>query len=166
MRVFLQLWRLLRGILLAVAALVVFIEEFGWRPLSAGLARLARWPPLHRLEARIRRLPPRPALILFLVPALLLFPLKLGALALIHRGRAAAGLALVVAAKVLGTALVGRLFVLLEPQLLQFAGFVRALEWWRATKRRVDAALRGSSLWRRLRAARRGWRARLRRAFR
>jgi hypothetical protein len=166
MRVLLPLWRLVRGVLFGVAAVIVLIGEFGWRLLAAGLARLARRPPLHRLEARVRRLPPRPALILFPVPARLLFALKLGALALILRGRAATGLALVVAAKLLGTARVGRLFVLLESQLLRFAGFVRLLEWCHATRHRVEAALRDSLMGWRFRAAQRGWRARRRRAFR
>ena len=39
MRVLRPLWRLLRALLLGLAALVVFIEEFGWRPLSAWLGR-------------------------------------------------------------------------------------------------------------------------------
>ena len=56
------LWLALRGVLLALAALVMFIEEWGWRPLTAWAARLARWPPLARLEARIRTLPPAAAL--------------------------------------------------------------------------------------------------------
>ncbi len=128
MRVLRPLWRLLRALLLGLAALVVFIEEFGWRPLSAWLGRIARWPPLRALEARIQRLPARPALALFLVPALLLFPLKVAALGLLHAGHAATGVGIIVAAKVLGTAVVGRLFVLLEPQLREFAWVVRALD--------------------------------------
>ena len=111
------IWRVVRGALLAIAALILFIEEFGWRPLAAWLGRLARWGPIRRLEERIVRLPARLALALFLVPALLLFPLKVAALGLIQAGHAAAGLAVIVGAKVLGTGLVGRLFILLEPQL-------------------------------------------------
>ena len=45
------------------------------------------------------------------------------------------GVAIIVAAKVLGTALVGRLFVLVEPQLMTFAWFVRCAAWWRAHPR-------------------------------
>lgn len=165
MRVLDTLWRYLRGALLGVAVVVIFIEEFGWRPLSAWLGRLDQWPPLYRVEARIRRLPARLALVLFLVPALLLFPLKLVALALIQAGHTAVGVALIVGAKVLGTALVGRLFVLLEPQLMKYAWFVRALAWWRATRRQVDVALRASAFGRRVRVARRRWRAWLRRVL-
>jgi len=154
------LWRLLRALLLGLAALVVFIEEFGWRPLSAWLGRIARWPPLRALEARIQRLPARPALGLFLVPAVLLFPIKIAALGLLQAGHAATGVGIIVAAKLLGTAVVGRLFVLLEPQLREFAWVVRALDWWHRIKASVGVAVRESRLWRALRATilqSRGW---------
>lgn len=157
------LWRALRGVLLAFAALVLFIEEWGWRPLTAWAARLARWPPLARLEARIRTLPPAAALALFLVPAVALFPVKLLALWLIHLGRTALGVAVIVAAKLLGTALVGRLFILTEPQLMHYAWFAAALGWWRRTKDGVKAAVHALPLWRQLRAAVRRWRLWLRR---
>jgi hypothetical protein len=140
--------RLLRGVLLILAAVVLFIEEWGWRPLTACVAWLAKWPPLARLEAAIRGVSPRWALVLFIVPATLLFPIKLVALWLIHKGHAALGLAVIVAAKLLGTALVGRLFVLTERQLMQFAWFVRALNWWRTTKERVKAAVKRTASWR------------------
>jgi hypothetical protein len=138
----------LRAVLLALAAAVIFIEEWGWRPLVACVAFVARWPPLARFENLLRRAPPPVALVLFVVPAVLLFPVKLGALWLIHRGQATLGLALIVLAKVLGTALVGRLFVLTEAQLLHYAWFARALGWWRTTKERVKAAVRRSAAWR------------------
>jgi hypothetical protein len=141
-------WRVLRGLLLALAALVIFIEEWGWRPLTALAARLASWPPLARLEARLQALPPRGALALFLVPAVALFPLKLLALWFIHQGRTALGVTVIVAAKLLGTALVGRLFILTEAQLMHYAWFARTLAWWRATKARVKAAVHGSGAWR------------------
>lgn len=152
------LWHLLRALLLGLAALVIFIEEWGWRPLTAWAARLARWPLLARLEARIRTASPRLALALFLVPAVALIPVKLTALWLIEEGRAPLGIAVIVAAKLLGTALVGRLFLLVEAQLMQFAWFARGLGWWRTIKERVLVALRASALWRSGRAMRRAWR--------
>ena len=152
------LWRALRSVLLALAAAVLFIEEWGWRPLTAWAARLASWPPLARLEAHIRTLPPRWALAAFLVPAVALFPVKLLALWAIHAGQAALGIAVIVAAKLLGTALVGRLFILTEPQLMQFAWFAAALGWWRRTKERVKAAVHALPAWRQLRATARRWR--------
>ena len=156
-------WRAVRSLLLVMAAVVIFIEEWGWRPLTALAARVARWPPLERLEARIQTLPPRWALALFLVPAVLLFPIKLLALWFIHQGRTALGVAVIVLAKLVGTALVGRLFILTERQLSHYAWFSRALAWWRETKKRVKAAVRGSAAWRAARAASRRGRLWLRR---
>lgn len=164
------MWRIVRGVLLALAVVVLYVEEWGWRPLAAGLARLGRWLPLRRLEDRVRRVSPRWALALFLVPAALLFPIKLLALGLIQQGRAALGVALIVAAKLLGTALVGRLFMLTETQLMSFGWFARVLGWWTDTKRRVRAAVQASALARALRAlrcgTRRRWRLWLRRLAR
>ena len=159
MIVFKWLWRVLRGVLLTLAWIVLFIEEWGWRPLVALVARIARWPPLARFEARIANVPPRFALVLFLVPAVLLFPIKLLALWLIHEGRAVLGISVIVAAKVLGTALVGRLFVLTEPQLMQFAWFARAMNWWIATKQRLKELVAGWRSWRLARDAMRRARA-------
>ncbi len=161
-----RLWRLLRGALLVLAAIVLLIEEWGWRPLAAWAARIARWPPLARLEKHIGALAPRLALALFIVPAAALFPVKLVALWLIHLGHATLGVMVIVLAKLIGTALVGRLFVLTEPQLMRIAWFARALGWWRATKDRIRAAVQGSPAWRSARAAVRRWRLWLRRALR
>lgn len=152
-------WRLLRGLLLALAAVVLFIEEWGWRPLTAFVARLAKWPPLARFEALVRSAPPRIALLLFLAPAVALFPIKLLALWIIHRGHALLGITVIVVAKLLGTAIVGRLFILTESQLMRFAWFARALLWWRATKQRVMEALRRSAAWRGARRLKTRWRA-------
>ena len=148
----------MRAVLLVLVVLIVFFEEFGWRPLAAVAAGFARWPPVARLEALIRRAPPRVALALFLVPALLLFPIKLGALWLMQAGRPTLGIALIVVAKVGGTALVGRLFILVESQLMTFAWFARCVDWWRATRDRIMAALRKSTAWRSARMLGRLWR--------
>lgn len=153
------LWRLARRVLLVLAAVVMFVEEWGWHRLTAWAARIARWPPLAWLERRISKAPPRVALALFLVPALMLFPIKLLALWLINQGRVGLGVAVIVAAKLIGTAVAGRLFMLVEPQLMQFAWFVRVLMWWRATKVRVHDALEASAPWRSMRATLRRWRA-------
>ncbi|MEO8805781.1 MAG: hypothetical protein ABI433_06850 [Burkholderiaceae bacterium] len=166
MKVFKWLWRVVRGVMLALAAVVLLIEEWGWRPLTAWAARLAQWPPIARLEARIVAVQSRWALVLFLLPAVLLFPIKLLALWLIHKGSAMLGVSVIVAAKLLGTALVGRLFILTEPQLMQIAWFARAIRWWRETKARVKVALAESALWRGVRSVARRWRVRIKRLVR
>ena len=92
MKVVSATWHVVRGVLLGLAAIVIFIEEWGWRPLSAFAARLGRWPPLSRLEARIAAAPRHVALLLFLAPAVMLCPLKLAALWLIEQGRTTLGI--------------------------------------------------------------------------
>ncbi len=166
MKLFKWLWRVVRGLMLGLAAAVLFLEEWGWRPLAAWAARLAKWPPIARLEARIVGVQSRWALVLFLVPAVLLFPVKLLALWLIHKGSTVLGVSVIVAAKLLGTTLLGRLFILTEPQLMQIAWFARAIGWWRETKARVKAALAESAWWRSVRAVLRRWRVRVRRLVR
>lgn len=160
------LWRVLRGLGLVLAAIVIFVEEWGWRPLTAFAAALARWLHLQKLEARVARVSPIVALLLFLAPAVLLFPLKLVALWLIGEGQAGLGIAIILAAKVLGTAFLGRLFVLVEPQLMTFPWFARALGWWHATKERIGERVRRSAPWRAARALRRLWVARVKKAMR
>ena len=145
--------RTVRALLLPPAAAILFIEEWGWRPLAALLARLGRFLPVARLEALIRRAPPRLALALFLVPAVLLFPIKLLALWLIDGGRPLLGLSVIVATKLVGTAVVGRLFILLEPKLMQFAWFARAVAAWQTLKARIRAALQRSGWWQAVREA-------------
>jgi len=139
------LWRALKELAWAPLALLVFLEEWGWRPLSRWIAGWAWWPPIARLEARLRRLPPPIALLLFVVPALALLPVKLLALALMHRGHAVLGLTVIVAAKLLGTALLGRLFVLTETQLRHYAWLARALDGWARYKLRLRTWLRASA---------------------
>jgi hypothetical protein len=160
------IWRLVRAPLLALAALWFFIEEFGWHPLAAWLGSLTRWPPWARLEARIARLPPRLALLLFLLPAAALLPVKLLAVQLMHSGHAAVGLAVIVAAKLLGTAIGGRLFLLMRPQLMTIRRFARTMAWWRRTRGQVRRALDASAGWCAMRAAAARWRVVLRGWFR
>ena len=45
----------LRNLFSTALALVILFEEWGWLPLQALLARLARWPPLRSAEAQASR---------------------------------------------------------------------------------------------------------------
>ena len=80
-----------------------------------------------------------------------------------QQGQTMLGITIIVAAKLLGTALVGRLFLLVEPQLMQFAWFARCVDRWRETRDRVMDALRQSIVWRGARLLRRVRREALRR---
>lgn len=138
----------LRWLIRLLLAFVILFEEWGWEPLQRALARLGRLPVLRQLEALITRLPPYGALLVFAVPALLLLPVKLAALALIAHGQRLLGLAVIVAAKLVGTAIVARLFMLTRPALMQLPWFVRLYGRWTAWKEALLARVRASWAWR------------------
>lgn len=117
-------WIGLRRALGIIFALILLFEQWGWRPLSTALAMLGRLAPFAALERLIGRLPPYAALIVFALPSALLIPLKLLALYLIAEGHAVAAGALFIAAKIIGTAIVARLYILTSPALMQI-GWVR-----------------------------------------
>jgi hypothetical protein len=131
-----------------VLALIVLFEEWGWRPLAAGLATLARWQLWAKAEALVAALPPYLALCVFALPTALLFPLKLLALYLIAKGQAVAAALLFAAAKVVGTALVARIFQLTQPALMRISWFAWAYGRFIPWKEAVFAAIRQTWAWR------------------
>lgn len=154
--------RLLKAPLRLLLALLILFEEWGWEPLQALMARIARLPVLRQLEALIARLPPYAALVVFFVPGLALLPVKIGALWLVAHGQKLLGLAVIVVAKLAGTAVVARLFSLTQPALMRLAWFAALYERWSAWKAALLGWVRGSALWRELQA----WRQRLRTTLR
>jgi hypothetical protein len=156
------LWKFLHTLAAIVLVPVLLFEEWGWAPLAAQVARLGRLPLWARLERRLAALPPWAALLVFFVPVVLLFPVKLLALLLFSDGHYASGLALLASAKLVGTAMVARLYQLVQPSLMRIAWFARWHPRWTAWKNRVLGAVRRSAPWqavRRLRSAtRRRWR--------
>ncbi len=132
----------------ALLALLILFEEWGWEPLKRAMAWVARLPPLAWLERRIAALPPYAALVVFALPTLLLLPVKLAALWLIGAGQAGLGLAVIVLAKLVGTALLARLFQLTQPALMQLAWFAHFYGRWTVWKAGVLAQVRASWAWR------------------
>ena len=143
--------RLLRTFFTALLAIVLLFEEWGWEPLAALLARLARLPLLAWIERRIQALPPWGAVLAFALPALGLLPVKLLALYFIGNGHSMLGLGVLLAAKLVGTALVARLFTLTQPALMQLPWFARWYPRWKNWKDGLIAQVRESSLWRAVR---------------
>ena len=143
-----QFKTILRRILFAPLVLVVLFEEWGWAPLARAFAALSRLPWLGQLERRIARLPPWAALLAFGVPVVTLVPVKLLALYLFSQGHVVWGFALVVAAKLTGTALAARLFQLTQPALMRMPWFARLYTPWKNWKDRVLTQIRQSSPWR------------------
>ena len=129
-------------------ALLIVFEEWGWEPLQRALAWLGRWPLLRNLEAAVSRLPPWAALGVVMLPTLTLLPVKFLALWLIADGHALLGVAVVVLAKLGGTAVLARLFVLTRPALLRLPWFASLYGRWLPFKAGLLRRVRASWAWR------------------
>ncbi|MEJ0074375.1 MAG: hypothetical protein WDO17_02840 [Alphaproteobacteria bacterium] len=123
--------RVFRPVLVLIA-LIFLIEAWLWehlRPLVAWVVDLIAWD---RLKARLARLiewlPPWAVLIVFVVPFIVLLPLKfLEVYLLVHRQWLGAILVLVLA-KLLGLGVTAFIFDVTRPKLLQMAWFRRLYE--------------------------------------
>ena len=112
--------------LLILLAIVFLIEAWLWSHLEPIVAWIVGIIPLRRLKALLKRflewLPPAAALIAFVVPGLLLFPLKLAAVWLITQNHWFAASAVFLFAKLAGLGVAAFIFEVTKPQLLQMAG--------------------------------------------
>lgn len=157
------LWRRLLGApFVLAAALVLALEEWLWDPLKRAMAWLGQLPVLRAFERWVQRLPPYGALCTFALPSAVLLPAKLIGLHFLANGQRLLGLGVFLLAKVLGTAIVGRLFTLTEPTLRQLPWAARALDRFLAFKKRVFTAVRENVLVRRAAALLRALRASVR----
>ena len=129
-------------------ALLILFEEWGWAPLERLIARAARLPLFAWTERRITALPPYGALSVYLLPWLALLPVKVLALWLISDGRALLGFAAVLMAKLIGTAVLARLFTLTKPALLRLPWFSRLYARWIVWKEATVSWLLTSEVWR------------------
>jgi hypothetical protein len=142
------LWQAAVLVLQIIAALVLLFEEWGWRPLAAALGRLSKYLVWARLEAWIVGLPAYGALALFAAPAVCLFPLKLFALYLFASGHPVLGIALIAGAKIVGTAIVARIFMLTQPKLMGIGWFAAIYNTVMPWKEAMFAYIRQSPAWR------------------
>ena len=137
-----------------VAAFLLLFAEWGYEPLAAVLAKLSRFLVFARLEAWMVSLPPYGALALFAAPALCLLPIKLLALYLLATGHPAFAVGLIIAAKVIGTAVVARIYMLVKLQLMEIGWFRQAHDTLIPWQERMFAEIRSSAAWRAGRIAR------------
>ncbi|MES2705729.1 MAG: hypothetical protein V4726_03910 [Verrucomicrobiota bacterium] len=126
--------RLLTPPMVVLAALFLFVEECLWKWGTAAMARLARARVVRALEAGLAKLPAWAAVVVFFLPGLMLLPVKLAALFLIGKGHVASGMGVIVAAKVLGTAVVARFFAICKPVLMGIRWFRAGHDWILALK--------------------------------
>lgn len=144
--------RLLTPPLIVLAALLMLIEESLWEYLKVLTAWVAKFPLFKWSERLIQRLPPYPTMAVFLLPGAVLFPVKLGAVWLMTHGHVLPGIGVIVAAKVLGTAIVARLYVICQSKLMTIGWFARLHDWLTVTRDRLYSAIRSMPLYQATRA--------------
>jgi hypothetical protein len=101
------------------------LEEWLWDATQAVLARIPSWPGWCGCNAGWNGSRPTRHWLIFLAPTVLLLPVKVLALLSITHGHPTLGLAIVLVAKVLGTALVARIYALTRRSLLSLDWFQR-----------------------------------------
>lgn len=113
----------LKELLCIFLALVFIIENWFWVHVRAWLQGLNRFLGLDRIDLWLKKWAktrsPYAALCLFLVPAGLILPVKIIALALIAKGRIAIGLISILFAKILALGVASYLFDLLRNKLFE-----------------------------------------------
>ena len=157
--------RLFNSLLVLLAALFIFIEEWLWEALKLLMVQIARLPVIRWIEVRIAGLTPYAAIAIFLLPGLLLLPVKLLALYAITKGHALLGRAAIISAKVMGAALVARIFTLTKPALLTVKWFARLYGWFLRFRGKIFAKLHAMPAWQQARLTMARIRSLLRRLF-
>jgi hypothetical protein len=143
----LRLKKLLAAPFVFIAAIVVLVEDWLWEDLRRLAALVGQLPVFRQIEALIVGLPPYGSLAIFAAPSLLLIPVKLTALWFIAHGQAWLGVATAIGAKIVGTAMVARIYQLTEPKLLRIGWFAWLHERFVAFKARVYQVIKSTRLY-------------------
>ena len=118
--------RLLRPFLILLA-LVFLFEAWLWRHLAPIVGWVVARIPLAAFKASVaaavERLPPYPTLLVFLVPVILLLPLKVVGFWMLAHGFWLGAMAVLSLAKVVSLGVTAFIFDLTRPKLLQLAWF-------------------------------------------
>lgn len=137
----------LRWLFTWALALVILFEEWGWEPLQRLLRQVVHLLRLQKLEAWLQTLPPYAALLALALPSLMLLPAKLAAFALLSKGHVIWGGMVFVAAKLIGTAVIARIFSIVQPSLMQLAWFARGYTAWKRWKDALLVHVRSTRAW-------------------
>jgi hypothetical protein len=148
-------------------ALIFLIEAWLWDHLEPVVARVVAWIPFRAfklwLAERVDTLSPAMTLIVFIVPVIPLFPLKMFGLWLLANEYWVSAVLILVFAKFLGVGVAAFIFDVTRPKLLQMAWFQRLYDWVMAVRAKAHAIVDPIKL--RIKEAmsadRRGWSARL-----
>ncbi len=123
----------------AVALFIVF-EEWLWDTLKALFRRLSRLPPVAVMESYLKRLNPSISLLVLLLPGIVLIPFKIAALYLVSHHRPFLGILVLLAAKLMGTAVAAYVFDLVRSN-------ARKLSWFNTLYLRVIGILTSAKTW-------------------
>jgi hypothetical protein len=114
-------------------ALIFLIEAWLWDHLEPIVARVVAWIPLRAFKAwladQVDLLSPAMTLIVFIVPVIPLFPLKLFGLWLLANEYWISAVVILVFAKFLGVGVAAFIFDVTRPKLLQMAWFQKTYDW-------------------------------------
>src|SRR5436190_777848 len=118
--------RLIRPLFVLLARVFLF-EAWLWDHLAPIVGWIVARIPLHALKARlaasIERLPPPATLVVFVVPLLLLLPLKILGLWMLARGYWLGAVGVLALAKMVSLGVTAFVFDLTRPKLLELAWF-------------------------------------------
>jgi hypothetical protein len=107
----------------------ILFEELLWLGCGRLLRGVSKVAPIGAIENWIRRLPAVLALPLFVLPWLIMLPVKLGALWLIAIGKVTKGVLLFTFGEAFGVLFLARLYELCRPALHQWRWFVIVEGW-------------------------------------
>jgi hypothetical protein len=141
-----------------VLAVLFLIEAWLWDHLEPVVARLVAWIPWQGLKSALARLvgrlSPQATLVIFVIPFIVLLPLKFLEVWLIVKERWIAAIAVLVLAKLVGLGTTSFIFEVTKDKLLQMAWFRKVYSffiWLRAwAHEKVDPVRRRLRKWRRL----------------
>jgi hypothetical protein len=140
--------RLLAAPFVFLAALIILLEDWLWDDLARLAAAIGQLPVFRFIETFIIGLPPYAALLLFAAPSLLLLPVKLAALYFMSHGQATLGLVTAIAAKLIGTAFVARIFTLTRATLMRIGWFAWIYERFMAFKVHLYKSIKSTAIYR------------------
>ena len=124
-------------------ALIFLIEAWLWDHLEPIVARAVAWIPLRAFKAwlaeRVDTLSPAMTLIVFIVPVIPLFPLKMFGLWLLANEYWVSAVVILVLAKFLGLGVAAFVFDVTRPKLLQMAWFEKLYDWMMAMRAKAHA---------------------------
>jgi hypothetical protein len=126
-------------------ALIFLIEAWLWDHLEPIVARVVAWVPLRAFKAwladQVDLLSPAMTLIVFIVPVIPLFPLKLFGLWLLANEYWVSAVVILVFAKFLGVGVAAFIFDVTRPKLLQMAWFEKVYDWVMMLRARAHAII-------------------------